>query len=438
MDATDRVLEAVRSALPAGRFLVALSGGADSAVAAWACLEVAGRDAVRLVHVDHGLAGSEMMRAAANLVADTLDCSLRVVAVQLPAGRAEETHGRIARLAALDQIGDVDEWIVTGHQGDDAAETVFGNLLRGAGSLGLSGIGERRDQYVRPLLGVPAATVRDAADQLRLPYRDDPANLDLRHRRNVLRHRLLPKIEEELGRNVRGALQRTARILGADDAYLEREAEAVPVRIDCGAVLLPAPLVTSLPRPLASRAIRRAIRMVRPPYPGSAAEVASVLDVASNGGRQQLLSGWFAVREGVEVAIVPSLDLDAVDEMQMAIPGSVHFGHGHQIEAHARAGLPGSVMLRRDRAWLDRSKLGDYVVVRCASPGERIDLGDGSKTVRDALAEADVPVRHRSTWPVVVDRGRIAWVPGVRVCAWARAGHATGCGIMMRWERTTG
>lgn len=437
MDATGRVLEAVRRSLPAGRFLVALSGGADSAVAAWACLEVAGRDAVRLVHVDHGLAGSETMRAAANLVAESLDCSLRVVAVQLPAANAEETHARIARLAALDQVAAAGEWIVTGHQGDDAAETVFGNLLRGAGALGLSGIGERRDRYVRPLLDVPAATVRDAADQLRLPYRDDPANLDLKHRRNVLRHRLLPRIEEELGRNVRGALQRTARILGADDAYLEQEADAVPIRIDVGAALLPAPLISSMPRPLASRAVRRAIRMVRPPYPGSAAEVASVLEVASSGGRRQLLSGWFAVREGADVAIAPSLELDAVTEVQMAIPGSVTFGHGHLLEASVDAEPPGAVR-RRDRVWLDRDAIGDCVVVRSAAPGERIDVGDGTKTVRDALAEADVPVRHRATWPVVVDRGRIVWVPGVRTSAWARAEDAAASGIVMRWERTTG
>lgn len=438
MDAADRVLEAVRASLPAGRFLVALSGGADSAIAAWACIELAGDDVVRLVHVDHGLAGSETMRAAANLVADSLGAKLRVAAVQLPHGRAEETHARIARLAALDQIAEAEEWIVTGHHGDDAAETVFGNLLRGAGALGLSGIGERRDRYVRPLLRVSAAIVREAADQLRLPYRDDPANADLKHRRNVLRHRLLPRIEEELGRDIRGALQRTARILSADDSHLEAEADQVPIRLDGGAALLPAPVLAVLARPVASRAIRRAIRMVRPPYPGSAAEVASVLDVARNGGRRQLLAGWFAVREGVEVAIAPALELDPVPAVELPIPGSVRFGHGHRIEAHVDDAAPPPTLRRRDRAWLDQAAIGDQVEVRCAAPGERIDVGKGSKTVRDALSEADIPLRHRATWPVVVARGRIAWVPGVRIAAWARNGHDAGPWIVLHWERTTG
>ncbi|MDJ0959691.1 MAG: tRNA lysidine(34) synthetase TilS [Acidimicrobiia bacterium] len=438
MEATDRVLAAVRASLPAGPLLVALSGGADSAVAAWACLEVAGEDRVRLVHVDHGLADSETMRAAANLVAHALGMKLRVVAVQLPASSAEETHARVARMAALDQVVGDDEWIVTGHHSDDAAETVFGNLLRGAGALGLSGIGERRDRYVRPLLDVSSETVRAAADHLQLPYRNDPANVDLRHRRNVFRHRLLPHIEAELGRDVRGALQRTARILSSDDAYLEAQADQVPIRIDSGAALLPAPLLTSLPRPVASRAIRRAIRMVRPPYPGSAAEVASIVDVATAGGRRQLLSGWFVVREGVEVAIAPALELAPVSAVDLPVPGSIVFGYGHHIEAQLVQGVPGPALHRRDRAWLDAAALVDGAEVRSAAPGERLDVGKGSKTVRDALAEADVPLRHRATWPVVVTRGRIAWVPGVRIGAWARAANGAGSGIVMRWERTAG
>ena len=41
------VLEAVRQALPEGRFVIALSGGADSAIAAWSVAQAVGRESVR-------------------------------------------------------------------------------------------------------------------------------------------------------------------------------------------------------------------------------------------------------------------------------------------------------------------------------------------------------------------------------------------------------
>jgi tRNA(Ile)-lysidine synthase len=434
MRATDRVVEAVRSNLRSGPLLVAVSGGADSAVAAWGCIEIAGRRTVRLVHVDHGLPDSPTMRAAADLVADALGMRLDVVAVDISGGGSEETRARIARLAALERLADDDEWIVTGHHRDDDAETVLGNLLRGAGAVGLSGIAPRRGRHLRPLLGLSRETIREAADALRLPYRDDPANEDLRHRRTVIRRRLLPELEAGFGIDVRGALHRSAGLIGADDAVLEEAASVVPIVVDAGAALLPAPLLATLPRPIASRAVRRAIRAVRPPYPGSAAEVAAVMDVVGAGGRRQLRQGWHAVREGSAVAIVPALDLPGVEPVTLRLPGAVRFGHGHTLTA-----LQGAVPVatrRLDLAAIDPEVAGYTVVVRSPLAGERIDIGSGSKAVRDALAEADVPLRHRSTWPVVVVRGTIAWVPGVRIAPWTRSGDATARTMLIQWERT--
>ena len=57
-------------------------------------------------------------------------------------------------------------------------------------------------------------------------------------------------------------------------------------------------------------------------------------------------------------------------------------------------------------------------------PGDRISIGSGTKGVAEALREAGVPVRLRSRWPVVEERGRIAWVVGVRVAP-ATAGIST-------------
>ena len=75
----------------------------------------------------------------------------------------------------------------------------------------------RSIDHVRPLLG----TTRDEIDaylkERRLKYRDDATNETLAPLRNRIRHRVIPYIEKQLGRNVRGALWRAATI-SADEA----------------------------------------------------------------------------------------------------------------------------------------------------------------------------------------------------------------------------
>ena len=144
--------ERITAGLPDAQLVVALSGGADSAVLA-ACLATLDRP-VRAVTIDHGLAASASLVAAAREIAAAVDLAHVVIVVEAVAG---EGPLREVRLAALEQAAGPDEVIVTGHTADDQAETVLGNLLRGAGSAGLSGIPGRRDRWARPMLSVTRA-----------------------------------------------------------------------------------------------------------------------------------------------------------------------------------------------------------------------------------------------------------------------------------------
>jgi tRNA(Ile)-lysidine synthetase-like protein len=76
--------------------------------------------------------------------------------------------------------------------------------------------------------------------------------------------------------------------------------------------------------------------------------------------------------------------------------------------------------LGRYRVVARAATVSDDAVVRSAAEGERIDIETGTKPVREAMAEAGVPVRLRSAWPVVAVGGKIAWVAGARIAEWAR------------------
>jgi tRNA(Ile)-lysidine synthase len=412
MARTSRLNELARlvaSNLPEGPVGVALSGGADSGVLAWAVRQ-SGAD-TRALFADHHLDHSAALGEAAAAIAASLDLDLAVVDAAVPPGPSLENRARIARYAAIEAAAPVGT-LATGHTADDQAETVLGNLLRGAGATGLGGIAQKRGRWIRPLIEVGRAEVRAAAGELGLPFYDDPDNTSLDYRRNVLRHDVLPDLADRFNPDLVGTLNRTAAHLGADDAALSRLAAEIPVVMDGDAVLVPRPVLVTVPRAVAARAVREALRLVHPPYPGTAADVAAVLEVARGAVTADEVSGGFRVTtEGPMVAIYPPHPPDIPTVERLPIPGEARFGEW-RIEAEASTRAP------RAR-WQTAIGASADLTIRAVAEGERIDLASGSKLVRDALAEAGVPQRLRSGWPGVYSGARIVWLVGARRAAWA-------------------
>lgn len=407
--------------LAAARFpdlavVVALGGGADSAVCAWAAV-AAGR-AVRAATVDHGLPASPALIAAAREAAARLGLDHRLLPA--PARGESEASLRAARYSALEADAGPEEAIATGHTRDDQAETVLANLLRGAGAAGLAGIPARRGRWCRPLLALSREEVRAAADSLGLPYADDPGNLDPARQRNLLRHQVLPLLEERAGPGVGAALARAASLLAADDAELERRAAAVPLRRSGGVVRLPAAALATLPPPVAGRAARRGLRMILDPYPGHAPDVEAVLAVAAGkqGTAGSLQGGFLVVREGPWVLLAVAGPPPSVPETALPVPGEAAYG-AWVLRADGPLPMPRLRPVGRRQALVDAGVAGGEPTVRGALPGDRVEVRGGGKPVAEALREAGVPATARQGWPVVCAGGRIAWVAGVRVASWA-------------------
>lgn len=409
------VLQAVAGGLPDAPLLVALGGGADSAVCAWAAAALGRR--VRTATVDHRLPASPSLIEAARRAAAHLGLDHRLLPA--PAEGQTEEALRLARYRALEAEARPGELIVTGHTRDDQAETVLANLVRGAGTPGLAGIPARRGRWCRPLLAVSRADARAAADDLGLPYADDPENEDPARRRNLLRHRVIPLLEESVGPGVRPALARAAGLLAADDAELERAAGAVPLRRDPDALRLPAAALSTLPEPVAGRAARRALRLLLDPYPGVGDDVRAVLRVAV--GEVPCLpiqGGYLACREGPWVALCPAVPPPPPGPVPLPVPGEASFGNW-LLAAEGPVPRTGPAPLGRRHALADPVVAAAGLTVRAAAPGDRVDTGRGAKAVADALREAGVAARLRRDWPVVESGGTIAWVAGARLAAWA-------------------
>lgn len=408
MVATRRLTElaGATALLPEGACTVALSGGADSAVVAWAARRQ-GRE-VRAIHVNHGLAASGLMQKAAEAVASALDVELAVFAVRLD--RASEGEAREKRHATLRAALTPGEWLVTGHTADDQAETVMMNLLRGSGVTGLAGMKPVDPPIARPLLSMWRSEIRELAALAELPFADDPANEDLRHFRNRVRLNLLPSIEADFNPAFRRVLVRNAEVLAGSLDGLERLGRGVRLESREGGVRMVAGELAAADQAGAASAVRRALALLRSPHPPSAAEVEVVLALAVGGSESIRLSGGVvARRSGPWLSIEFDEPRHTASARTLEAPGVTRFG-GFRFEVTTTETRP----LVPLSSWAFVAGSGASLVVRAASDGGTV----AGKEVASALSEAGIPASKRADWPVVEWRGEAVWIPGVRRAGW--------------------
>jgi tRNA(Ile)-lysidine synthase len=176
-----------------GTYVVAVSGGVDSIV----LLDLLNKKhdlKLIVAHYDHGIRGdSELDR---KLVRETASgYGLQFVYDEGNLGPdASEAKAREARYKFLHKVREAcgARAIITAHHEDDVLETAILNILRGTGRKGLASI-KSTDLIIRPLLNIPKKQIREYAKEHNLKWREDITNLDLRHTRNFIRHRILPK-----------------------------------------------------------------------------------------------------------------------------------------------------------------------------------------------------------------------------------------------------
>jgi tRNA(Ile)-lysidine synthase len=252
--------------------VVGLSGGADSVALTDALAALRRRRGLRVVaaHLDHGLRpGAAEDSAFCAGLCRSLDVPLRSGRADVRGRAAREKGGieqaaRRERFAFLRRVAAEEgaAAIAVAHTRDDQAETLLLRLLRGAGATGLAGMRSRSGDVVRPLLAVSRREVLGYLRERGLAWREDPSNLDTAHRRNRVRHELLPYLEARFNPRVRAALARTAALLADEAAHVRAEAEALLdgiAREEDGAVVLRRAPLAGAPKALARAALRQAL-----------------------------------------------------------------------------------------------------------------------------------------------------------------------------------
>lgn len=278
---------------PGVPLVCAVSGGADSL--AMLVLAVAAGCGVTAVHVDHQLRPGS--HTEASVVADAaarLGAAFRSERVVVAPGPNLEARARRARWSVLPADA------ATGHTADDQAETLLLNVMRGSG---LPGLAAMRPGPSHPILGLRRTETEQVCHAMGLVPVMDPTNFDPVHRRNRIRHEVVPLLDDVAGRDVVPLLARTAGQARRMVEHLEAEADRlVPDPADV-------PALRAAPEAVASVALHRWLRQCSEEgHPPDAASVTRVLAVVSGARRAtEVAGGWRVVRRQRRLLLEPPL-----------------------------------------------------------------------------------------------------------------------------------
>ncbi|MCA0933010.1 tRNA lysidine(34) synthetase TilS [Lutimonas saemankumensis] len=88
------------------------------------------------------------------------------------------------------------QFLLTAHHADDNLETFLINLSRGTGIAGLSGIPEKRNNILRPLLVFSKEEISQYARKNNISWREDHTNEETKYLRNKIRKEIVPLLKE--------------------------------------------------------------------------------------------------------------------------------------------------------------------------------------------------------------------------------------------------
>lgn len=489
--------------------VVGVSGGADS-VALLHLLALRREDwsiEVVAAHLDHGLRADSGDDAAfvaeisdrwvVPLKTSTLPRDALAGCGNLEAAARRARYKFLAAVAAGYQADGSAVEVAVAHTANDQAETVLMNLIRGSGLDGLAGMRPARPLFVddrpvpgvrlvRPLLGATRDEIIQYLVQHGVPWREDPSNQDRSLVRNLLRHAVLPRLEE-INPRVVASLCRTASLLAAEADRSDSQARKAMLAArrggDCArAREVPWPAADSNrvgPSGSSDRQVfdmaafrglnvadqRATLRAAGFCLGLTSARISfdaierlrqTLLEDDRAGGPYTWVAGAMLTHAGSSfslhhagalpfVADHPYLDCEWRSRQRyrkLEIPGEIEVTDWTlHCELLDRGDLPQGWAARVSlwEAYIS-GELVHQLALAAPQPGQRfaqLGLGGHGKSLSDYLTDRKVPRWLRSGWPVLLDGAEVIWVGGHQIADRVRITESSREVVHLRWRESS-
>ena len=391
---------------------VALSGGRDSMALLHRLVEE--NINVKAICVEHGIRGEVSKEEAKGVKSycDKIGVECRTYEVDAIKYSKEkkltvEQSARELRYSCFENALEEGfcDLVATAHHADDNAETVIIRLIRGTGIKGLTGISDRRDRYIRPLLETTREEIDEYVKKNNIVYFEDETNACLDYTRNFVRHDILERIKERFPSVVK-SISRLSTLAKEDEEYFDKIVEDKIVDLkDAFGIKIEDLNITAV----GERLIRRAFFNL-----GVTADVeerhidlVKGLKDAENGTSLDMPYDTVCTKEYDTIAIYKrreDIDFEYTVSKSATYQCGDRLVHVEEVDKRGREGL-----------FVDLDKI-EGATIRKKREGDIFKrFGGGTKSLGDYLTDIKMPVRLRENLVVIAKDREVLVVVGVEI-----------------------
>jgi tRNA(Ile)-lysidine synthase len=414
------------------RILVALSGGADSVFLLEFLTKYKRRFNLELAafHLNHNLRGKEAI--IDEQFCKSLTVQKRILYfsasknVKLFAKRNRmslEEAGRELRYSEMLKIAKTYNYkkIATAHNADDNTETVLLNLIKGTGIKGLSGIPEKREKIIRPILVLSKREILDYLHSKKINYRTDSSNIENDYHRNYLRNEIIPLIKEKLNPQFDSAVFRTSDIIRGYSSIIDEQVNNVvkkAIEYKQQKLIINLKHLEENDVRLYGDVVRKSVRK----YFNEDLESANISELlnlikAQTGSEIKFSNRIVAVKERDSIIIyVKKSYVRNTKQVEIKIGERKQFeGKSVSISMFNSNKLSFYNTLKKE--YISKDNINSSFILRRWKDGDRFyPLGmKNSKKLSDFLTEQKVRSSEKKEQLVLTNAGKIVWVVGIRI-----------------------
>lgn len=375
-------------------YVVALSGGVDSAVLAKIVSQNTKK--VRSVFVRHNQEHSQELEKAAQSIAKKLKINHKILNSNLALG-SSETNMREVRYNLLFNDLKNGEVLLTGHTLSDKVETFFMNLIRGTRLHGLKSIPQSVKNVERPLINISKKEIMKFAKENEIDYLDDLTNFENKILRNWIRNELIPEVDERLPGNLEEKI--SLLINEIESIFDDNTLNFKYIKLANGYIEIPVILVQdiNIKRNMYFSLISKFIGI--PSFQKK--DITKIESAIDSGSKIQLNKDWSCTSSNsLLIFINKQLWLNEYKEQNREV-GYFKFS----IEKEYRHNNNWTIYLPNDY---------ENLKIRPLEDGDKILINDKEVKASEVLRGYGVRNLLKEVWPIVSLNEQILWIPGIR------------------------
>lgn len=415
------------------KILIALSGGPDSVFLLNFLIKYKQRFKIGLgiIHINHMLRGKEaeadekFCRALAENYKAPFHLYRKNIKLYSKKNKISiEEAGRKVRYSCFEMTAEKFHYskIATAHNCNDNTETVFLNLIKGAGLRGLSGIPFKRGDIIRPILNTSKEDIIEFLKKNDIPYRVDKSNLENDYERNFLRNEIFPLIKENLNPSLDKSIFNSSELF--KDVYsfvlnkLENNYQSVS-KFHENKLFIDINNFLKIERGIRTEYIKQQFEQnfcVQP----SLNDLKKIISLIENnpGEKVELSQNFAAFRDRKEIIIYQVNKLIRRNQAKIKAESKNPNNYLNKtISIKEIKGVPEKYSRNKMIEYISGDNISGHLNLRKWRHGDRFfPLGlKGSKKVSDFLTDQKISPMTKKDQLVLTDEENIIWVVGLRI-----------------------